>query len=121
MHHSTPLCRSSSPSNSILPHTRSNQHSTRNLPRKRNNSKVSPNKPPNNPYPSSALVEDPVDTVLEEDRSTFVVVAVVRRIVVGHSLGHLGDRSFAVGTEDRLGSNLGSTYCLGFCGDICAG
>jgi hypothetical protein len=38
-------------------------------------------------------VEDPVDTVLEEDRSTFVVVAVVRRIVVGHSLGHLGDRS----------------------------
>jgi hypothetical protein len=91
--HPTPLCRPSSPSNSTLPHTRSNQRSTHSPPRKRNNSKVSPNKPTNNPCPSSAWVADPVDTVPAEDRSTFVAVVVGRRIVADRSLGRLGDRS----------------------------
>jgi hypothetical protein len=112
---SVPLCHSSLSfllSSSTLPHTRSNQHSTRIPPRKRNNSKVLPDKLSNNPCPSSVWVAGPVDTVLAEGRSTFVAVVVERHIVVDRSLGRLGGRSFVVGTEDRLGSSLGSTCLL---------
>jgi hypothetical protein len=48
---------------------------------------------PDIPYPSSALAEEPVGIVPAEDRSTFAVVVVERRIVgVGRSR-RLGDRS----------------------------